>query len=73
MFVSLSAGENVLPSMGSEYATGGEVRTGGLGGGGGQSRKQKGLVKAGVDWTVERIGEMGEALGYWRGERGRRF
>ena len=59
--------------MGSEYATGGEVRTGDLALGGQQVRKQKGLVKAGVDWTVERIGETGELLGFWRGERDRRF
>ncbi|KAL8874503.1 MAG: hypothetical protein Q9174_000196, partial [Haloplaca sp. 1 TL-2023] len=33
MFVSLSAGDNVLPSMGSEYATGDAVRTVDMGGG----------------------------------------
>lgn len=86
LFVSLSAGENVLPSMGSEYATGGEVRTGdldlGLGGaaGGGGSggmgrkgRKQKGLVKAGVEWVLEWGREMGEVVGLWRGERHKGF
>lgn len=79
LFVSLSAGENVLPSMGSEYATGGEVRTGDLGGGGGvggggmKGRKQKGLVKAGVDWAVEWARETGEVMGFWRGERHKGF
>ncbi|KAK3167987.1 hypothetical protein OEA41_004433 [Lepraria neglecta] len=72
LFVSLSAGENVLPSMGSEYATGGSVGTGdgGLGGvGDSGARRKKGLVKAGVDWVVEWVGEMG----VWRGDKGRRF
>ena len=52
LFVSLSAGENVLPSMGSEYATGGEV-TANMGGvlnsNEGRTRRKKGLVKAVVD------------------------
>ena len=73
LFVSLSAGENVLPSMGSEYATGGEVRTGDLGAAGGKGRKQKGLVKAGVDWVVEWVTETGEVMGIWRGERRKGF
>lgn len=77
LFVSLSASENVLPSMGSEYATGGEVRTDGLGGLNGvddyRKRRKKGLVKAGVDWIVDWVGETGEAMGLWKGERARRF
>jgi len=79
LFVSLSASENVLPSMGSEYATGGEVRSesmgGGMGGVGGmgRGRGRRGLVKAAVDWGVEWVGETGEALGVWKGERARRF
>ena len=54
LFVSLSASENVLPSMGSEYATGGEVPGnvgGALGSGDGRARRKKGLVKAAVDST----------------------
>ena len=76
LFVSLSAGENVLPSMGSEYATGGNLGSSGgsLGGGGdGRARRTKGLVKAGVDWIVEWVGETGELLGLWRGDKVRRF
>ena len=76
LFVSLSAGENVLPSMGSEYATGGNLglSDGSLGGGGdGRARRTKGLVKAGVDWIVEWFGETGELLGLWRGDKVRRF
>ncbi len=79
LFVSLSAGENVLPSMGSEYATGGEV-PGGVGGalgsggeGGGRARRKKGLVKAAVDWIVEWVGENGQLMGFWRGDKVRRF
>lgn len=76
LFVSLSAGENVLPSMGSEYATGGNLGTsdGSLGGGGdGRARRKKGLVKAAVDWIVECVGESGGILGLWRGDKVRRF
>lgn len=54
LFVSLSASENVLPSMGSEYATGGEVPStvgGALGTGDGRVRRKKGLLKAAVDCT----------------------
>ena len=74
--MSLSAGENVLPSMGSEYATGGSLGTGdgSLGGGGdGRARRKKGLVKAAVDWVFEWVGETGGLLGLWRGEKARRF
>ena len=76
LFVSLSAGENVLPSMGSEYATGGDVGVGSGGGGlgattgDGRRRRKKGLVKAVVDWGMEWVGET---WGVLRGEKGRRF
>ncbi len=77
LFVSLSAGENVLPSMGSEYATGGEVpgNVGGAlgGGGGGRARRKKGLVKAAVDWVVEWVGQNGQLMGFWRGDKARNF
>ena len=74
LFVSLSAGENVLPSMGSEYATGGEVRTANgiegmnIGSTKGKARK-KGLVRAGVDRTIDWISET---VGILKGE-GSRF
>ena len=65
--MSLSAGENVLPSMGSEYATGGDVHggaAGGFGGTEGRNRRKKGLVKAGVEWLVEWVGETGQLMGF---------
>lgn len=76
LFVSLSAGENVLPSMGSEYATGGSVGTsdGSLNGGGlKKASRKKGLVKAAVDWIVDWVGETGDLLGLWRGDKIRSF
>ena len=76
LFVSLSAGENVLPSMGSEYATGGTpgISDGSLGGGSdGRARRKKGLVRAAVDWLVEWVGETGGLLRPWRGDKARRF
>ncbi|KAL8692128.1 MAG: hypothetical protein Q9224_004022 [Gallowayella concinna] len=78
LFVSLSAGENVLPSMGSEYATGNAGRSGdgtsNLGSNGDRRSKPgaKGLVKAAIDGTFEWVGETGEAMGLWRGNK-RRF
>lgn len=78
LFVSLSAGENVLPSMGSEYATGGAVRTeeyavrnGGIDvGKGGGKRSRKGLVRAGVDWLGGWVGETGRMMGIGVKDRG---
>ena len=76
--MSLSAGENVLPSMGSEYATGGEVP--GVGGGlhgpmrnGRGGRRKIGLVKAAVDWVVELMGDTGQLMGFWKGDKARSF
>jgi len=107
LFVSLSAGENVLPSMGSEYATGrgssfvsagvGPAATttsaGGDGGygysGGGygapdvggssggiktrhkRSNTQTGMAKAAVMGVQDWVGETGELMGFWKGERTR--
>ena len=79
LFVSLSAGENVLPSMGSGYATGGEVRTAGVGGrlgvtgDGGRRKGRGGLVKVGVDNILEWVGETAGAMGVWQGDRSRSF
>ncbi|KAF2134311.1 DUF396-domain-containing protein [Dothidotthia symphoricarpi CBS 119687] len=88
LFVSLSAGENVLPSMGSEYATGDGssyitpgktsgygVATGGIGGATGGGRKRSGtnagMAKAVVTGVKEWVGETGEVMGFWKGERTR--
>lgn len=81
LFVSLSAGENVLPSMGSEYATGdpnapGEGATVGGVLGGDEKRKGgkgRGLVKVAVDGVRERMGQVWEGLGFWRDPPRRRF
>lgn len=75
LFVSLSAGDNVLPSMGSEYATGEHTSTG-LGHSRGPSdgkAKNKGMAKALVDNVRDWARENGELMGFWRGERTRRF
>jgi len=86
LFVGLSAGENVLPSMGSEYATGegssfvSAGREPGLGGSGGgtggaagarDKKSREGLAKALVNGVREWVGGTGEALGLWREEGAR--
>lgn len=71
LFVSLSASENVLPSMGSEYATGDHGGVSSGLGGAGAGKKNKGLAKAVVDGTREWIGETGELMGFWRGDKAR--
>ncbi|KAF1995198.1 DUF396-domain-containing protein [Amniculicola lignicola CBS 123094] len=94
LFVSLSAGENVLPSMGSEYATGegssfisagkapgtpgggyGIGRAGGSTGMEGKRRArsgtQSGMAKALVNGVREWVGETGEVMGVWKGEKTR--
>ena len=76
LFVSLSAGENVLPSMGSEYATGERHAPSGLGHSRGHSDgklKNKGMAKALVDNVRDWARENGEVMGLWRGEGTRRF
>jgi hypothetical protein len=94
LFVSLSASENVLPSMGSEYATGegssyisggkapdafGSGTGAGVGSStGGMTGKRRpragtnaGLAKQAVTGVKEWVGETGEVLGLWKGERTR--
>lgn len=83
LFVSLSAGDNVLPSMGSEYATGDHISTAGLARSSGSSTanvlstdgkvKNKGMAKALVDGVRDWVAENGEVMGFWRGERTGRF
>ncbi|CAF9923215.1 MAG: hypothetical protein GOMPHAMPRED_002773 [Gomphillus americanus] len=113
LFVSLSAGENILPSMGSEYATDptsplvatparsssafgsmgamlsprsasargdgqrspSAVRDGSLGYEESKRRRRggaKGLAKVVVDGVRGWVGETGETMGLWKGERTRR-
>lgn len=102
LFVSLSAGENVLPSMGSEYATGAgssfitpgqtPALNAGVGSAGyvdvqsqhaggreefrgrtrhKRSNTQTGMAKAAVNGMREWVGETGELMGFWRGEKTR--
>jgi len=74
LFVSLSAGEMVLPSMGSEWATGGETVGGGGGGvgggygGEGRGRRAKGLVKAVIEGAGGWVAGVAEGVGWGRGE-----
>jgi hypothetical protein len=88
LFVSLSAGENVLPSMGSEYATGAgssfisagkepdnaaTAYASAPGARRSRSGTNAGMAKAAVNGVREWIGETGELMGFWRGERTRPF
>ncbi|KAL5391327.1 hypothetical protein DPSP01_001202 [Paraphaeosphaeria sporulosa] len=89
LFVSLSAGENVLPSMGSEYATGegssfispGKTPAAGFGSGaavtGTEGRRRQrsgtnaGMAKKAINGVRDWVGETGEVMGLWKGERTR--
>ncbi|KAA8652277.1 uncharacterized protein ATNIH1004_001181 [Aspergillus tanneri] len=76
LFVSLSAGENVLPSMGSEYVTGERISTVGVSSTAllpeGRN-KNKGMAKALVDGVRDWVKENGELMGFWREDRSKRF
>lgn len=63
-FVSLSAGENVLPSMGSEYATGERAGVGAKG----HKRRNTGIAKAALHGAREWVGETGAVMGMWQKE-----
>lgn len=65
LFVSLSASDNVLPTMGSEEPA---SRRGG-GDADGKGRRQ-GLVKALVDNVLGAIGEVGRMAGWTRQDQG---
>lgn len=89
LFVSLSAGENVLPSMGSEYATGegssyitpgagpsafGSGSASSVGGTGGRRKRSatnQGMAKQVFGGVKDWVGETGEVMGLWKGERTR--
>lgn len=75
LFVSLSAGENVLPSMGSEYATGEREGVGSASPGfkKGHKRRNTGMAKAAVNSTREWISENGAVMGLWKHENVRTF
>jgi hypothetical protein len=65
LFVSLSAGENVLPSMGSEYATGERQ---GVGFQKGHKRRNTGMAKAAVNGARDWMNETGAVMGLWRAD-----
>jgi len=70
----LSAGENVLPSMGSEYATGEGSSFVSAGKEPEEKRKgREGLAKQMVNGAREWIQENGAALGLWRAENVRNW
>jgi hypothetical protein len=77
LFVSLSAGDNVLPSMGFEYVPSTSSASSPLGSagiGGGEKRgKNVAMAKALVDGAREWMGETGQAMGFWRGDKVRTF
>ncbi len=71
LFVSLSAGENVLPSMGSEYATGERQGVGSFKKG--HKRRNTGMAKAAVNNANLYVRDTGAALGLWKSENVRSF
>lgn len=62
LFVSLSAGDNVLPTMGSEEPSG-------IPGTGGDKKRRQGMVKVVVDGFRDWVGQAGNVLGWWRTDR----
>ena len=64
LFVSLSAGDNVLPTMGSEEP---------VGLGGNKKSKPQGMAKAVVDGFRDWVGQAGNVLGWWRTDRNNAF
>lgn len=63
LFVSLSAGDNVLPTMGSEEPTTPSAPPA-------PKFKRQGMVKVVVDTVLEWIGELAKMSGWLRPERG---
>lgn len=78
LFVSLSAGDNVLPSMNTETSSSSSVMSAGirspeLGTVTGQQVRNKGMFKAIIDGASEWMGETRELLGIKRSEGKRTF
>jgi len=67
LFVSLSASDNVLPTMGSE------VPSGMPGADGDKKNRRQGMAKALVDGVREWVDQAGSTLGWWGTESGARF
>lgn len=66
LFVSLSAGENVLPS-----SVGGDSSAGVVGDDKKKNKGRKGLFKGGIDGIWDWLVESGQALGFGGGGRRR--
>ncbi len=67
LFVSLSASDNVLPTIGSEEPSG-------IPGGAGEKKnRRQGMAKALVDGFRDKVGEAGNVLGWWRTDRNSGF
>ena len=63
-------------ALGSGSRSSSQIREGSLGhGGDGRGRRKgaKGMVRVAVDGVREWVGETGEVMGLWKGERTRRF
>ena len=67
LFVSLSASDNVLPTMGSE----GPSMAGGIGGDGNKAKRGQGLAKALVDNVLSAIRAVSQMAGWNRPARDR--
>jgi hypothetical protein len=74
LFIALSAGENVLPSMGSEYATGeGSSFVAPGQEPGKKGTAPEGMAKAVVNGVRDAVRGAGEVVGWWKPEGRRRF
>ncbi|KAI9673105.1 MAG: erv26 super protein [Trizodia sp. TS-e1964] len=73
LFISLSAQDWVLPSV-SETAAMGEGEGTSMGMGDGKRRRRKeGLAKVVMEKLGQWVADVGEAAGWWRGERRREY
>lgn len=68
LFVSLSASDNVLPTMGHEDPSGSGSVAGPSGGDGSKSRRGQGMAKALVDNVLAGIAQVGATAGWKRPE-----
>ncbi|KAK3395385.1 DUF396-domain-containing protein [Sordaria brevicollis] len=62
LFVSLSASDNVLPTMGNEASSSGSA--GGVGGDGTKARRGQGLIKSVVDNILGAVGGVTSTVGW---------
>ena len=72
LFVALSAGENVLPTMGSEYATG-EGSSFVSPGKEKNAKGREGMAKQAVNGIREWFSDTGASFGLWKAENVRQW